>query len=98
VVYPAYGWGFAYPYALGWPYGYGYGYGYGYSGSYYPQEIIRGTLIVDVHDAATGQLLWRGTGEKRVHRTSSPEHREKRINREVTKIFENFPSSAVSDD
>ena len=92
IAHPTSGWGYAYPYV--WPDGYSYGFG----GSYYLDDIIRGTLIIDVHDALTGQLLWRGTGEKTVHRTSSPEHRLKRINREVTKIFENFPPSAVSGD
>ena len=85
VLYPDYGWGFAYPYAWGWPYGYGYG------GGAYAYEIVVGTLTVDLTDADSGQLLWRGTNEKRVHETSSPERRTKRINHEVTKIFEHFP-------
>src|SRR5262245_23987107 len=78
VVYPADG------------YGYGWGWGYGY-GPAYTEPIIKGTLIVDLTDADTGQLVWRGVGERTVHPMSSPEHRTKRVNREVEKIFKNFP-------
>jgi len=84
-------------YGYGWPgWGYGYGYwGYGY-GSYYMEPIVVGTLTVDVTNADTGELLWRGISERDMHPTSSPEHRLKRINREVTKMFKNYPSGTVA--
>jgi hypothetical protein len=44
-------------------------------------------------NAATGELLWRGLAEKRVHEHSSPEHRTKRVNKEVAKMFEKFPGT-----
>jgi hypothetical protein len=59
---------------------------------------VVGTLTVDLNDAATGNLIWRGTTEKRVHQTSSPEHRTRRINKEVTKVFEDFPWRDASHD
>lgn len=79
-----YGWGYGWsPYYVGWSPWYG--------TSYYTDERIIGTLIVDVQNAATGQLIWRGLAEKHVHEHSSPEHRTKRVNKEVTKMFEKFP-------
>jgi hypothetical protein len=86
-------------YGYGWP-GYGYGYGYGYwgygYGSYYAEPIIVGTLVVDISDAETGELMWRGLSERDMHPTSSPEHRLKRINREVSKIFRKYPAGTVA--
>ena len=92
VLSPDYGWGIAYPYGYswGWPYGYGY--------SAYAYEIVVGRLTVDLNDASSGNLLWRGTTEKRVHQTSSPERRIRRINKEVTKVFDDFPRSGGSHD
>jgi len=90
VVYPDYAWGVGYPYSWGWS--------YGYAWSAYAYEIVVGTLTVDLNDAATGNLIWRGTTEKRVHQTSSPEHRTRRINKEVTKVFEDFPWRDASHD
>jgi Domain of unknown function (DUF4136) len=53
-------------------------------------------LVVDVTDAETGELMWRGLAERHVHETSKPERRLKRINKEVTKMFENYPSATVA--
>ena len=46
---------------------------------------------VDVENARTGELMWRGLAEKHVHEHASPEHRIKRVNKEVNKMFEKFP-------
>jgi uncharacterized protein DUF4136 len=83
-------------YGYGWP-GWGYGY-YGYYGwgSYYLEPIIVGTLTVDITSAETGELLWRGISERDAHPTSSPDRRLKRINREVTKMFKNYPAGTVA--
>ena len=92
-------------YSNGWGPGYGWGYGWGwgpyytggwgsrYGNTWYTDEQINGTLIVDVQNAATGELMWRGLAEKRVHEHSSPEHRTKRVNKEVAKMFEKFPAT-----
>jgi hypothetical protein len=89
-----------YPYGYpGWGSGY-YGpsfyYGWGWGG-WYREEKIKGILTIDVTDADTGELLWRGLGERTIHPTSSPERRAKRINKEVTKIFKNFPVGTLRD-
>jgi hypothetical protein len=80
-------------YAYGWrydPYYTGWGPVYG-DGSYWIDERTIGTLVVDVENARTGQLMWRGLAEKHVHEHASPEDRIKRVNKEVTKMFEKFP-------
>lgn len=83
---PGYGWGW------GWGYGpYYTGWGPWYGSTWYTDDRIIGTLIVDVQNAATGELMWRGLAEQRAHEHSSPEHRTKRVNKEVAKMFEKFP-------
>jgi hypothetical protein len=88
--YPAWGWG--YPYDWGW-----YG-GYRYGGPAYTEEVVVGTLTVDMQTAANGDLIWRGSAEKTVHDTSKPEKRTKRVNKEVAKIFRNFPPDRTEAD
>ena len=85
---PAYG--YAHPYSW---YGWGYPHGWGGYGPVYTREVVIGTLTVDFEDASSGELMWRGTSERRVSNTSKPEKRMKRVNREVAKIFRNFPPS-----
>ena len=58
--------------------------------------VASGYSIVHAVDAKTGELLWRGLSERDMHPTSSPEHRLKRINREVSKIFRKYPSGIVA--
>lgn len=94
-VYNPYGWGWGYgPYGYGWGSGIGWGWGPGYS-DVQVRDIVIGTLTIDLEDAATGELVWRGVGEKRVHMHSSPEHRDKRVTKAVAKIFKNFPSAGA---
>ena len=74
------------PYAWGWgaPY-----YG-GYNGGYVNEEL-RGTLTVDLEDAKTGALLWRGVETKRVHETSKPSKRDKYVNHQVADALKHLP-------
>jgi hypothetical protein len=64
----------------------------GFYGGGYVYEELRGTLTVDLEDAATGALLWRGVETKHVHQTSKPYERDKRVNEEVAKVFRHFPT------
>jgi len=84
----AYGWGG--PYAWG-----GYYAGYpgwaGWNGGGYVYEELLGTLTVDVEDAKSGTLLWRGIETGHVHQSSKPQKRDKRVNDEVREVFKHFP-------
>ena len=86
--YGPYGWGWG-PYA---PAAYGpyYGSGWGGGGNMYTQ--LRGTLTVDLVDAKTGSLLWRGVEDKHVHQSSKPASRDRRVGEEVADIFKHFPT------
>ena len=83
----------------GWPYyNYGWGpyYGYVWNGGPvwydgYTVERLMGVLTIDVVDASTGALLWRGTGEKHVHESAKPSRRIERINDQVSDIMKRFP-------
>jgi hypothetical protein len=83
VLYGPSGWG---PYGWGW-----YGWGWGYGGPWYTENIIKGTLIVDIQDARTGGLLWRGLREKTVHPHQKPGERTEQVYEDVNKIFRKFP-------
>jgi hypothetical protein len=82
------------PYGWG-PYG-GAGFGpyydswLGWNGNLYWE--LRGTLTVDLVDAKTHELLWRGIETKHVHETSKPERRDRRVREEVADVFKHFPT------
>ena len=74
------------------PYGYGWGGGWGGSTtSTQVRDILVGTLVIDMADAKSKQMVWRGMGVKEVDTTAKPEKRDKSINNAVTKIFKNYP-------
>jgi hypothetical protein len=82
-------------YASGWGWPYGgdrYVFDQASQGPIYLRQVTRGTLTIDVRDATSGALLWRGVGDKRAHQTSKPSHRVERVDDEVEEIFELFPS------
>lgn len=54
-------------------------------------EILIGTLVVDMVDAKTTTIVWRGTATKEVDVKASPEKREKNINKAAEKLFKNYP-------
>ena len=55
------------------------------------EEILTGTLAVDIVDAHTRTIVWRGVASKEVDGKASPEKRERNINRAAEKIFSNYP-------
>jgi hypothetical protein len=87
VLYGPSGWG---PYGWGW-----YGWGWGSGGPWYTEDIIKGTLIIDLEDATTGALLWRGLREKTVHQHAKPEERSEQVAEDVAKIFRKFPEAGA---
>jgi len=48
-----------------------------------------GQLVVDIRDAATQKLIWRGRASDT--RSDKPEKNEKKINKAAEKLFKNFP-------
>jgi hypothetical protein len=51
-----------------------------------------GTLIVDLVDVETSELVWRGRASDTIDRDA--EAREEQLHLAVTKMFENFPPAA----
>ena len=100
---PFYGYGGSYGY--GYPY-FGYGrFGRGHHGHrrfghlsygrYYGSGIVRdylqGTLVLDIVDARTDELIWRGWAEDALDDNPRPEKVQMYVNEAVEKILENFP-------
>jgi hypothetical protein len=56
------------------------------------QDYKEGTLLVDMYDAKTKQLIWRGSAEDTV--SNKEENNEKNLNKAVAKMFKKFPPSA----
>jgi hypothetical protein len=75
-------WGYSYP---------RYPYGGWYGGQVDVYEYDEGTLIVDLIDAESDQLVWRGTATKVIDETASPEKREANLNEVVTRLFADYP-------
>ena len=91
----------------GWGYpGYGYGPYWGYAGygwggwwgptTYEVKDIRYDTLTINVTDAKTGKLLWRGTGTREVESDWKPEKVTEKVNKTVSKIFKHYPGYAGS--
>jgi hypothetical protein len=70
-------------------------YGWGWWGfaatETYVDRYEQGTLILDVIDASSNKLIWRGSAAARVVEDSTPAHRTQRVNEAVEKILERFP-------
>jgi hypothetical protein len=54
-------------------------------------RVVTGTLIVDIVDARTRTIVWRGTARREVSNTTSAEKRDKNINQAAEKMFRHFP-------
>ena len=79
-------------------------YGYAYQGNYgstwgpavqnqaaIPREYQQGTLVVDVLDAVSKQLVWRGTVEAEVYPNLDAKKREERIRDAARQVLAQFP-------
>jgi hypothetical protein len=53
------------------------------------QDYREGTLLVDMYDANTKQLIWRGSAEDTV--SNNAEKNEKNLDKGVAKMFKKFP-------
>jgi len=83
-----------------------YGGGWGYRGVYgryggpgygasqtYANEYTMGTIIIDFFDVASKELVWRGSGEGKVHESTTPQERQQRAGEAVRMILDQFPPS-----
>ena len=61
------------------------------SGTATTQEIVTGTLVVDMIDARTKSIVWRGTATDDLNPGAKPEKREKNIHKAAEKMFKNYP-------
>jgi hypothetical protein len=64
------------------------------SGTATTQQILTGTLVVDMIEAASQRMVWRGIASADVDPSAKPEKREKSINKAAQKIFKHYPSQS----
>lgn len=50
-----------------------------------------GSLVLDLYDGKSKQLIWRGTASDTL--SKNPEHNEKKLDKAVDKMFKKFPPS-----
>src|SRR5215469_7989886 len=50
-----------------------------------------GSLVIDMYDPATKQLVWTGTATKTMDPSSNQEKNEKNLNKAMAKLLKNFP-------
>ena len=71
---------------------------YGYSSGELPPAVVefeQGTLVVDVIDARTNRLIWRGWAQDSV-RAEDAERVHRQIDEGVTRMFRTFPFVAAT--
>jgi hypothetical protein len=54
-----------------------------------------GTLILDMYDAQSKQLIWRGTGKDSL--AEKPEKNEQKLDKAVQKMFDKFPPQGAKE-
>src|SRR6202007_2901208 len=57
------------------------------------QDYKEGTLVVDLYDAKTKQLIWRGSAEDTL--SNKADKNEKNLDKGVAKMFKKFPPSSA---
>jgi Domain of unknown function (DUF4136) len=54
-------------------------------------NISVGTLVLDMYDPSTKQLVWSGRGTKTIDPHNSQEKRQKNLDKAMQKLLKNFP-------
>jgi uncharacterized protein DUF4136 len=68
----------------------GWGWGNGYANTTYSEsDYIKGTLVMDVYDNSSNQLIWQGVASGTVK--ENPKKRDKSIPKTVGKLMKKFP-------
>lgn len=79
-------------------YGPGWGWGYGYSTTRYQEyDYLVGTLVLDVFDNESRNLVWQGVGSKTIDDDANTAVREKNIKRVARAIMNYFPVKPVKE-
>jgi hypothetical protein len=73
---------------VNWGYDYGWRGSYGYGFDAYQYE--EGSLLVDIVDAKTNELVWQGLASAELKHTD-PELRDRTARRAINKLFKHFP-------
>jgi hypothetical protein len=55
------------------------------------EEILTGTLAVDIVDTRTNTIVWRGMASKEIDVRADPRRRERNINQAAERLFKNYP-------
>jgi hypothetical protein len=58
--------------------------------------IYVGTLLVDLYDAGSKQLVWRGDATKTINLKKDPEKNYKNLQKAMAKLFKNYPPQPSS--
>lgn len=66
-------------------------YGPGFNSDVWVNQYTEGKLIIDMVDAKTRQLVWRGIASRRVPNFKTPVERDSYIRETVAAIFQKFP-------
>ena len=72
----------------------GYGYGWRWGGmpaSAHTSTVDRGTLTLDFYNVKAKEMLWRGSATDSMRKKSSPEKRQKRLDKAMAKLLKDFP-------
>jgi len=72
-------------------YGMGGGVRFGGMGSATSSTINIGTLVLDMYDPASKQLVWTGNATKTIDPSSNQEKNQKSLNKAVQKLMKDFP-------
>jgi hypothetical protein len=83
----------------------GYGMGPGWGGRWYggygggtttasTSTILIGSLALDMYDAASKTLVWRGLASKQIDTKAKPEKRQKNLDKGMAKLLKNYPPKA----
>jgi len=72
----------------------GYGYHYGMQSPQVKNTYYEhGSIIVDIIDKASGDVVWRGSTEGKVKNNPKPAERDERVARHLAELFARFPPS-----
>jgi hypothetical protein len=72
-------------------YGMGGGIRWGGMGTATSSTISVGTLVLDIYDPTTKQLVWTGTAIKTLDPSSNPQKNQQRLDKAMAKLLKNYP-------